>query len=307
MKKMRLVIGYDGSPCSDAALDDLNKAGLPRTSEVSVISAVDIFLASGRETWMSEPVREIIKPYKAEAKALMRQATMYAAQAKKKVRSRFPGWRVRFKAVADSPAGALVKDAARCKANLIVVGAHGHSKLGRFLGSVSQMVLTQAECSVRVGRPSLNKNARALRILIGIDGSPDSAAAVKAAASRSWPAGTEFLLISAIDPKKSTFIEKLAPADIRWFLEQADNQHQATGRMLESFAKKFREKDWVVTCEVKDGDPKKVLVKEAETWRADTIFVGARGLTHMKRFFMGGVSTAVAARAHCSVEVIRNL
>jgi nucleotide-binding universal stress UspA family protein len=46
-------------------------------------------------------------------------------------------------------------------------------------------------------------------------------------------------------------------------------------------------------------------VNEANAWKADCIFVGARGLTHIKRFFMGGVSTAVAAQAHCSVEVVR--
>jgi nucleotide-binding universal stress UspA family protein len=81
--------------------------------------------------------------------------------------------------------------------------------------------------------------------------------------------------------------------------------YEATRRMLESFAKELREKHKDVTCRVLAGDPKHVLVKEAESWKADCIFVGARGLTHLKRFFMGGVSTAVAARAHCSVEVAR--
>ena len=75
--------------------------------------------------------------------------------------------------------------------------------------------------------------------------------------------------------------------------------------MLESFAQALREGDMSVTCHVRHGDPKRVLVDEAEAWRADCIFMGARGLTHLKRFFMGGVTMAVAARAHCSVEVVR--
>ena len=37
--------------------------------------------------------------------------------------------------------------------DLIVVGSHGRSALGRFmLGSVSQKVVTEAHCSVRVAR-----------------------------------------------------------------------------------------------------------------------------------------------------------
>jgi nucleotide-binding universal stress UspA family protein len=53
------------------------------------------------------------------------------------------------------------------------------------------------------------------------------------------------------------------------------------------------------------GDPKKVLIKEADTCDADCIFVGALGQTGLARLLMGSVSTAVAISAHCSVEVVR--
>lgn len=237
----------------------------------------------------------------------LKQSTTSAKQASRKLQSLFPGWKVKSESCADSPAWPILKKAESWKAHLIMVGAHGHSRLGRFLGSVSQMVLTQAECPVRVGRVSQNRKDKKLRVLIVIDGSPDAAAAVQAAANRPWPSGTEFLLVSVIDPNKSTFIERLAPSDIRWFLEQANDERQVVGRMLESYAKKLRERAAAVTSEIRKGDPKRVLVQEAEAWQADCIFVGARGLTHLKRFFMGGVSTAVAARAHCSVEVVRRL
>ena len=72
----------------------------------------------------------------------------------------------------------------------------------------------------------------------------------------------------------------------------------------EMLAKDFRDKGLNVTSQVRKGDPKQVLIEEAKAWRADCIFLGVRGLTHLNRFFMGGVSTAVAARAHCSVEVV---
>ena len=58
---------------------------------------------------------------------------------------------------------------------------------------------------------------------------------------------------------------------------------------------------------VEEGDPKVTLVEHAERWGADTIFVGATGLSRTQRFFPGSVSNAIAARAHCSVEVVRSL
>ena len=43
----------------------------------------------------------------------------------------------------------------------------------------------------------------------------------------------------------------------------------------------------------------------AERWGADCVFAGAKGLSRLERFLVGSVSTAVAARAPCSVEVVR--
>jgi nucleotide-binding universal stress UspA family protein len=55
------------------------------------------------------------------------------------------------------------------------------------------------------------------------------------------------------------------------------------------------------------GNPKEVLIEIAERWKADAIFVGAnRYGGRIERFLLGSVSAAVAARAHCSVEVVRS-
>jgi nucleotide-binding universal stress UspA family protein len=60
-----------------------------------------------------------------------------------------------------------------------------------------------------------------------------------------------------------------------------------------------------VSQRIKWGAPCGIILDEAEDWKADMIFVGARGLGRFKRLLLGSVSSAVAARAKCSVEVVR--
>ena len=56
---------------------------------------------------------------------------------------------------------------------------------------------------------------------------------------------------------------------------------------------------------IKEEDPESLLCAEAEGRGADCIFVGAKGMGRIERTLIGGVSSAVAMRAHCSVEVVR--
>jgi hypothetical protein len=87
--------------------------------------------------------------------------------------------------------------------------------------------------------------------MLAIDSSDDSKTALRAAAQRSWPNGTEFLSLSVIDQNKSTFIERLEPEAMRWFFEQAGNDQDLSERMLEIEAKPLRDVGYKVTCKVR--------------------------------------------------------
>jgi nucleotide-binding universal stress UspA family protein len=41
---MKILIGYDGSDCAEAALDDLRRAGLPETAEAHILSVAEVWL-----------------------------------------------------------------------------------------------------------------------------------------------------------------------------------------------------------------------------------------------------------------------
>ena len=76
-------------------------------------------------------------------------------------------------------------------------------------------------------------------------------------------------------------------------------------KTVDAMAAPLHTRGLTVSSVIKEGDPKHVLLDEAEQWEADCIFVGARGLSRVARFWLGSVSAAVAARAYCAVEVVR--
>lgn len=207
----------------------------------------------------------------------------------------------------------LIKPPADAQPDLIVVGSQGRSALGRLvLGSVSQNVLTHAACSVRISRrPQADAAPRrgAVRIIIGIDGSRHSALAVSAVAGRTWPSGTEVKVIAALDVRLLSVLASPAPSPwARPWLNVAPRMADArewAGEAVGEVVADLRAAGLEATAVVEDADPKRFLVQEAERWAADCIFLGARGHSALERFLLGSVSATVAARASCSVEVVR--
>ena len=99
-----------------------------------------------------------------------------------------------------------------------------------------------------------------------------------AVASREWPEGSEALLITV---------------------------HSHLASAFDAAAEKLRQVGLSVSEISKDGDPAHVLMREAEEWGADSIFVGTRDVHGFQHLLHGSVSSAVAAQARCSVEVSR--
>ncbi|HXF63780.1 MAG TPA: universal stress protein [Caldilineaceae bacterium] len=302
---MRLLIGYDGSPYGDAALDDLRRAGLPQAVEAIVLSVADVLLPpAGDEPPPSQWAKQLMEEANREASRLLEEAHAIAQRGCQRLQAYFPEWQVHAQACADSPAWGIILKAEEWQADLVVVGSHSRSALGRlFLGSVSQMVVNQAHCSVRVARAREVAPDQPLRLLIGVDGSAQAEVAVRAVAARRWPPRTEVRLMAAVDPRLLTTLAAASRMDPTG---SGDGRAQV-GRMIEATGELVRQGAPQVTVStvIKDGDPKQLLLAEAEQWGADCIFVGPRGHGQRERLWLGSVSTAIAAQARCSVEVVR--
>jgi nucleotide-binding universal stress UspA family protein len=295
---MRILLAYDGSAGADAALDDLPNAGLPAKADALVLSAADVLLLPGGTSDPAPygPAAEAAAAAHARAMELVSAAQQTADGAAERLRTGHPGWNVQAEASADSPAWAIIKRAEAWPADLTIVGCRGQSALARaVLGSVSLMVVSELRRSTRVAR-ARQRSTGPLRVLVGADGSADAAAAVRAAAARSWPAKTEFCVSTIVDGVLSGSVPyPVLPSDSN---VQTWAQHTA-----DEAARLLRDGGHAVTTSVEWGDPRRTLPELAKRWEADCIFVGARGLRRVERFVLGSVSTAVAMRARCSVEI----
>lgn len=313
---MKILIAYDGSAAADVAIDSLCRAGLPTEDvEALVVSVAEVWLpppALDEVVDDSFPLRfpPGLKRAREHAAAIMAEGEERAERGKKRVQHVFPGWSVSAAVVNGSPAFELINRAEEWQPQLIVVGSHGHTAVGRFvLGSVSQKVLTEAPTSVRIGRASTGVGDSAQRTIIGIDGSPGSDLAVRAVAGRNWKPGSEVRVVVAEDLMKAFPVSLLVPR-VKKFVDEvnAEERGQAEELVTEALKQLRAGLDQSVTLSsvIDNGDPKQVLVRHAEEFGADCIFTGATGFSNrIERFVLGSVSAAVAARAHCSVEVVR--
>lgn len=311
---MKILIGYDGSECADAALDDLTHAGLPPDAEAHILSVGEVWLPPPppsayeiiEQAREAKSQAELERNYAKGCNAA-KEALVSAERARERVQTNFPDWKVTADSSCGSAAWELVSKADHWKPDLIVVGSHGRTALGRFvLGSVSQRVLTEALCSVRIARGRVDEPNSPVRIVVGTDGSPASDLALKAVAARTWPPQSEVMVVLVDDPLAPEFLGKLIPP-LEEVIEEDRREEKAwVEEISERAVKLLRGAAIKVTCVVKEGDPKRELCKAAEEWGANCIFVGSTGFSNrFERFILGSVSAAVAARAHCSVEVIR--
>ncbi|MGA3065544.1 MAG: universal stress protein [Tepidisphaeraceae bacterium] len=307
---MKLLIAYDGSECSDAAIVDLRRAGLPTVAEALILSVQEACSPvaaghySGEASESGACLSEVLEREAADA-GQSREACAFAALAADRLRGDFPGWRISTEAWVDQAASAIIRESHAWRPDLIVVGSHGRTGLSRLvLGSVSEHVTHQVDCSVRIGRHHLHCQQRAIRLLIGVDGSENARAAVKAVAARNWPAGAEARVVGVLDSRiqiaAATTLEGTIPVAI-----EDEARRRMSGAVHEA-AQELKKSGLLVTHQVLAGRPSDVLIAEADKWGADCIFLGARRLSGLERILLGSVSSCVAAHAPCSVEIVRS-
>jgi nucleotide-binding universal stress UspA family protein len=146
-----------------------------------------------------------------------------------------------------------------------------------------------------------------MKVLLAVDGSQFSLAAVDAAAQMPWPPNSEIEIISAIEMPTPVVVGTLPMPDnyyAEWEKALEDQAVSNTAHALARFQENGGEGIKAAAKTIK-GEPKIAILEEAEQWGADLLIVGTHGYNAFERFWLGSVSRAIASHAHCSVEIVR--
>ncbi|MEV5752678.1 universal stress protein [Actinoallomurus sp. NPDC052308] len=213
-----------------------------------------------------------------ELDSLRETSDQIARTAERRAQARAPELPVETTVLDGAPIPVLLQQAAH--ASLMVVASRGIGAVGRLLvGSTGVELAARAPCPVVVvrGRPH-----KAQRIVVGVDGSDPSLAALAYAFDEAALRGAELTAVHAVEDATVT----ADPA-----LIEAIERH---GRRLP---------DVPVDLVTVPAHPAEALINASAA--ADLLIVGSRGRGGFRGLLLGSVSQAVLHHADCPVAVRR--
>ncbi|MGB7324101.1 MAG: universal stress protein [Rubripirellula sp.] len=206
------------------------------------------------------------------------------------------------------PVPGILDEAERIGADLIVVGAKGHTTLHRLLlGSTSDSVATHATCSVLVVRAHAKVNAPVMsdppKLLIAYDGSAGSREAISEQLSLNWDPKTEVSLISVAAQPYAYFDESFSAITAQLENEVAEKIRLDGERMSGEVAKTLPNVSLQVPRVHHIGD---AIATAAETNHDDLVVVGDAGHSLIGEMLLGSTTKYVLRHAPCSVWISRH-
>ena len=278
-----LLLAYDGSVDARRALTWTADESLRTGSPVRVLAVDEI----PPTTWGGTgPVAVFTEGFVHDCAALLDDA-------EKVLRDAGVG-----AATTEHRSGSVVMEILRAAAgvSVVVVGSRGHGLAGEALfGSVSQHVARHAPCPVVVVREQHAPDAR--RIVVGVDGSRESSAALAYACRRAEETGETVVAIHGVHVH--------APSTDVWAATPRGVDLAERERLLTESVAGIAEDhpDVRLEQEVVAVAPERCLVDASAT--ASLLVVGSRGLGWFSGLLLGSVSQAVLQRATCPVAVVR--
>ncbi|MFN8584860.1 MAG: universal stress protein [Dehalococcoidia bacterium] len=295
---MKILWATDGSAGSEGALPYLNGLFNRRDNEVIVTAVAPAPLLSAARLDPSMLLWHLVPGYRdrvaSEVTDLVVRQVGLLAKSRATVSSA-----VRL----GSAPPELILLARDERADLIITGARGHTPASEILlGSVSQQVATNADCSVLVVRG----RKRPARVLLAYDGSIDAEAGLALLSSLAPSKGMEAVVTTVAEPVMPPLDappgwapDTVAEAD-RWRKTSARRHAQAAVRRL-------RAAGWTASTHIGEGHPGSAILQAAREMAADLVVIGARGIhsPDEETRGMGGIPRQVLERAACSVLISR--
>ena len=149
---MKVILAFDGSEHSQAALAEVASREWPADTEIEVLTVIH-----SRWPLVGDPFFTVASAHMESMQEQERDAPELLKHAVEEIRRHAPRLAVTSKALEGVPHEVIVREAEDWEADLIVLGSHGYGRVGRaLLGSVAAAVAVEAPCAVeiiRMGRP----------------------------------------------------------------------------------------------------------------------------------------------------------
>lgn len=142
-----------------------------------------------------------------------------------------------------------------------------------------------------------------MKILVGVDDSPHSKAAIEFVKTTKWPGDTRVVVLSAARSIVSYALVEVG--DASWTKAAEDEVVHEAEELTSSVERELRAAGLTTEARVVRGDPREALVDAARTWGADLIVVGSHGRTGLNKVLMGSVASHVVTHAPCTVVVVK--
>jgi nucleotide-binding universal stress UspA family protein len=288
MTEHAIVVGIDGSESSKAALHWALVEGERNSEPVHVISTWSYpwMVAAPAPIGTAGPPPEEME-VAAEAGLTALVETLSSGS----------GVEITHEVLQGDAAGALIE--ASEDASLLVVGSRGRGAFKRaMLGSVSSKVVAHSECPVLVVPEGSTPDDSERVIVVGVDGSPNSAAALAWAIGRSSPERDEVRAVSVVHNPARRDVERaieLVDHEVQTAAEALAPVVDPAGDLADARGVKFG-------MEIVAGDAREVLFERGMA--ADLVVVGVRGEGGISSMVMGSVATYLVHHLPGAIAVV---
>ncbi|HKM79667.1 MAG TPA: universal stress protein [Candidatus Acidoferrum sp.] len=140
-----------------------------------------------------------------------------------------------------------------------------------------------------------------MKILVAIDDSKHSKAAINVVANYFKPQATEVKILHVLTP----VVLSAPPEMSRGYAPELEQQGIQARALIDKYAQQLCAAGYKVDSAIENGDVRECILDSAANWHADLILLGSRGHKGMGRLLLGSVAESVIRHANCSVLVVR--
>lgn len=200
------------------------------------------------------------------------------------------------------PHAAIVEEADRLAAGVVVVGTRGRTGLtAALLGSVAERVVRYASCPVLVARPRPLTG----KVLVATDFSDPSLPALRAAADEARRIGGKVVAVHCVDAPALDWLGLVGGTTAEGLALSKASSGATRDRLRSRLHEALAEVGVTGEMFVLAGSPADIIVDVARDVQAEVIVMGTAGRTGLPRVVLGSVAERVVRHASTSVMVVR--